>query len=127
MEAPPPKYLIAIVEREPTIRYALESLLMSAGFAAEAFASAEAFLGSTVRERTGCLILDVELPGMSGLELQQHLVAIRSRIPIIVMTARPDAAWQRARAMRAGAVAFLLSPFTADELLRTVLEVVRTP
>lgn len=111
--------IIAIVDDVESIRKALRSLLRSVGFTAEAFASAEEFLHSNDLQHTACLILDLQMPGMTGLELQQHLAAARSRIPIIFITAQDDDA-ARALAIQAGAVGFLRKPFPQDALVHEV-------
>ncbi len=111
--------IIAIVDDDESNREALRSLLKSVGFTAEAFASAEDFLHSDHLHHTGCLILDLGLPGMDGLELQQHLAAAGSRIPIIFVTAQDDEA-ARARAIQTGAVGFLQKPFRDEALLHAV-------
>jgi FixJ family two-component response regulator len=112
-------WIISIVDDDESNREALRSLLRSVGFTAEAFASAEGFLNSDHLHHTGCLILDLGLPGMTGLELQQHLAAAKHRIPIIFITAYDDEA-ARARAFQAGAVGFLQKPFRDEALLHAV-------
>jgi FixJ family two-component response regulator len=113
--------LIAIVDDEAALREATESLFKSAGFDAECFESAEAFLRSGCWQRASCLVLDVRLPGMSGLDLQRHLAAIEFHIPIVFMTAQYDRGGELcAQALRAGASAFLCKPFGGDDLLRAV-------
>ena len=111
--------IISIVDDDESNREALRSLLRSVGFTAEAFASAEDFLQSNHLDHTACLILDVQMPGMTGLELQQRLAAAKSRIPIIFITAQEDEA-ARARAIQAGAVGFLQKPFRDEALLHSV-------
>ena len=101
---------ISIVDDDDTVRAATESLVRSLGFEARTFASAESFLQSSSPRETRCLILDVQMPNMSGIELQQRLSELGFEIPIIFITAYPDEA-VRQRAMEAGAVAFLLKPF----------------
>jgi FixJ family two-component response regulator len=113
--------LIAVVVDEAALRQATESLLRSAGFTAECFASAVELLQSDCVKRASCLILDVHLPGMSGLELQQILVAQGSHIPIIFVTAQDDADGSlQAQALQAGALAFLRKPFDEEDLLRAL-------
>ena len=107
---------ISIVDDDESIREALKSLLGSVGFSAEVFASAEEFLNSSRQEETECLILDVWMPGMSGLELQSALAAADSRVPIIFISAHDDAE-VRTRALNAGAVDFLHKPFSEEALL----------
>ena len=102
--------LISIVDDDDTVRAATESLVRSLGFETRAFASAETFLQSTSLPETRCLILDVQMPNMTGVELQVRLSELGFEIPIIFITAYPDEAI-RQRAMEAGAVAFLLKPF----------------
>jgi two-component system response regulator FixJ len=113
--------LVAIVDDEPALCEATESLLKSAGFDAKSFSSAEALLRSTWCDRVGCLVLDVRLPGMSGLELQRHLARTSCQLPIVFMTANEDRDGQmRAQALRENAVAFLHKPFGDDDLLVAV-------
>ena len=102
--------LISIVDDDDTVRAATESLVRSLGFETRTFASAELFLQSSSLQATRCLILDVQMPNMSGIELQERLSERGFKIPIIFITAYPDEA-VRQRAMEAGAVAFLLKPF----------------
>jgi FixJ family two-component response regulator len=111
--------LISIVDDDEALREAIESLIKSVGFIARVFPSAEDFLRSGNADDTGCLILDVQMPGMTGLELQNHLVASKSRIPIIFISAHSDAD-ARARALKAGAVGFLQKPFSEDALLNAI-------
>jgi FixJ family two-component response regulator len=113
--------LISIVDDDPLMREGLISLLRSAGFATQAFASAEEFLSLTHRDNIACLILDVGLPGISGLELQSQLTATVSnhRTPVVFMTARDDEA-TRQRALKGGAVDFLRKPVRRDALLNAV-------
>ena len=111
--------LVAIVDDDESIQSALKDLMESAGLSARCFGSAEEFLGSDRRNQTACLVTDVRMPGMSGLELQAKLKAEGSRIPIIFITAHGDAK-VRARAMTAGAVEFLSKPFDDEVLLDRV-------
>jgi FixJ family two-component response regulator len=111
--------LISIVDDDESIREAIQSLLRSVGFRAETFASAEQFLQSDQIENTACLILDVRMPGMSGLELQRRLIATQCRIPIVFVTAHGDEE-ARSRALQEGAVEFLLKPFSEEALLNTI-------
>jgi FixJ family two-component response regulator len=108
--------LIAIVDDDDSLRTSLANLIRSVGFEPQGFASAEAFLGSKVARDTACLILDVRLAGMSGLDLQRHIVAANWRIPIVFVTSHADND-ARARALEAGAVGFLYKPFREEELL----------
>jgi FixJ family two-component response regulator len=111
--------LITVVDDDEAIREALQSLLRSVGLRAEVFASAEDFWHAGPLQATDCLIVDVRMPRMSGLELQRRLAAAHCPIPLIFITAHGDAE-TRARALRAGAVAFLDKPFSDEVLLRAV-------
>jgi FixJ family two-component response regulator len=111
--------MVAIVDDDDLMRTALQGLLKSAGLLAQAFASAEEFLRSGHQQDTGCLITDIRMPGMSGLELQAQLNADHYRIPTIFITAHGDAK-MRLQAMRAGAVEFLAKPFNDEALLESV-------
>jgi len=111
--------LIAVVDDDASMRGALRNLLRSVGFRAAAFASAEEFLQASQIQDTACAIVDVRMPGMSGLELQQHLATIQCPVPLIFITAHGDAE-ARARALRAGAVDFLYKPFSEEVLLRAI-------
>src|SRR5271156_1496401 len=111
--------LIAIVDDDDLMRGALRGLLKAVGLPARAFASAEEFLESGEQHRTACLIADISMPGMSGLELQAKLNAEHCRIPIIFITAHGDAK-MRMHALRAGAVEFLAKPFDDEALLVSV-------
>jgi FixJ family two-component response regulator len=102
--------LISIVDDDDTVRAAIESLVRSLGFKARTFASAELFLQSSSLSETRCLILDVQMPNMGGIELQDHLSKLGFEMPIIFITAYPDES-VRQRALQAGAVGFLLKPF----------------
>ena len=110
---------IAIVDDDESVRQALKSLLGSVGLHAETFASGEEFLDSSYLSHTDCLIADVRMPGMSGLELQDRLKAANSPIPIIFISAH-DNGEARTRGLRAGAVDFLQKPFSEDSLLRAI-------
>ena len=111
--------LISIVDDDEGFRKAIANLLNAGGFAVERFSSAEEFLESRRVNETGCLILDLQMHGMSGLELQSHLVMENRRIPIIFITARGNAE-AREEAMRAGAIDFLPKPFNEEALLRAI-------
>ena len=111
--------LVAIVDDDDSIRSAFQGLLKAVGLSSQAFASAEEFLQSGQQNQTACLITDIRLPGISGLELQARLNAEHCRIPTIFVTAHGDAQ-MRMRAMRAGAVEFLAKPFDDEALLETV-------
>lgn len=108
--------MIAIVDDHQAVRNALSGLIKSIGLRVESFASARDFLNSPARDETACLILDVVMPGMTGLELQQRLAKIGTCIPIIFMTAHWDED-VRARALADGALEFLAKPFREEDLL----------
>ena len=111
--------LVAIVDDDDSMRSALHGLLQSADLPAQAFASAEEFLNSGQQHQISCLIADIRMPGMSGLELQAQLNTQRCRIPIIFITAHGDEK-MRMQALRAGAVEFLTKPFDDEALLGIV-------
>jgi FixJ family two-component response regulator len=111
--------LISIVDDDASILRTTKLLIESLGFRAAGFESAELFLKSDQFHETSCLIVDVRMPGMSGLQLQSHLAARGCKIPIIFITAYDDTA-SRQRALQAGAVAFLSKPFTDEILLQTI-------
>ena len=111
--------LVAIVDDDRSVQSALKDLMESAGLSARSFGSAEEFLESDQRNQTACLIADIRMPGMSGLELQAKLKAEGSRIPIIFITAHGDAK-MKMQALKAGAVDFLSKPFDDEVLLERV-------
>ena len=111
--------LIVIVDDDELVRESLNGLMKAAGFPALTFASAEEFLKSGKQEHTACLIADIRMPGMSGLDLQSKLNRDNVRIPIIFITAQGDEK-MRMQALRAGAVEFLAKPFDDDALLDSV-------
>ena len=111
--------LISIVDDDDALRNSLDDLIRSIGFRTQGFPSAEAFLSSNQACDTACLILDVRMPGMNGLDLQRQMVAANWRIPIIFITSHADDD-ARARALEAGAVAFLYKPFREEELLNAI-------
>ena len=111
--------MVSIVDDDESLRRSVRNLLISVGFRVETFESAEAFLRSAERGHTGCVVLDLRMPGMSGLDLLGHLAATGSRIPVIVLTAhRADES--RRRTLQAGAVAYLGKPFHGEALLSAV-------
>ena len=116
--------LISVIDDDESVRRTTTLLIESFGFRAGSFESAEMFLRSGQRQDTSCLIVDVQMPGMNGLELQGHLAAEGCRIPIIFITAYNNNESRR-RAMQAGAVAFLGKPFTDEQLLRTIRSALR--
>jgi FixJ family two-component response regulator len=118
--------LISIVDDDDSLRFLLASLIRAVGFQALSFASAEAFLSSTQARDSRCLLLDMRMPGMNGLELQRHIVAANWRLPIIFITSYVDDD-VRAAALAAGAAGFLYKPFRDVELLKTMEAVLRDP
>ena len=116
--------LISVVDDDESIRRTTTRLIESFGFRAAAFESAESLLRSGQLHDTSCLIVDVQMPGMNGLQLQSHLVAEGCGIPIIFITAYDDKESRR-RAMQAGAVAFLGKPFSDGQLLQTIRSTLR--
>ena len=115
----PKPSLVSVVDDDESIREALPDLLRQFGFAAETFASAEAFLASEVVSETSCLLLDVAMPGMSGPDLQQELTRRRQKIPIVFITAYGDASVLR-RLHARGAVRCLVKPFSDAALMDAV-------
>lgn len=111
---------ISIVDDDESVRDAIKSLLRSVGLRADVFASAEEFLKSDALENTACLILDVRMRGMSGLELQQQLAKANYKIPLIFITAHASDREARTRALQAGAIDVLYKPFKEEELLKHV-------
>jgi FixJ family two-component response regulator len=110
---------VSVVDDDEPVRQALSGLLRSAGFGVTTFASAEEFLASPHVATTGCLILDLRLPGMDGLELQRRLREAGRRLPTVFLTAHGDDD-ARSRALAGGALAFMPKPFDGEALLRTV-------
>jgi FixJ family two-component response regulator len=117
--------VVVIVDDDELIRSSLGGLMKEAGFPALTFASAEELLTSGEEKRTGCLIADIRMPGMSGLELQTKLNEVHQRIPIIFITAQGDEKL-RLQALRAGAVEFLTKPFDDNVLLDSVRAALET-
>ena len=116
MSNPP---LISVVDDDESVRESLSGLIRSVGFGAKVFASAEEFLTSNRLLDTDCLILDVRMPGMNGLELQRRLTASHMSIPVIFITAHGDEE-ARVRALNGGAVEYLLKPFSEEALLSAI-------
>ncbi|HYS15905.1 MAG TPA: response regulator [Candidatus Binatia bacterium] len=114
-----PERVVSVVDDDESIRQALEGLLRSVGLQVAAFASAEEFLGSEAPWSTGCLVLDLSMPGMDGLQLQRRLARDGHRMPIIIVSAH-DGEEARARALGAGAAGFLRKPFDGALLLSAV-------
>jgi len=116
--------MISVVDDDESLRRSLSNLLRSVGFGVETFASADEFLRSAQRENTGCLVLDLQMPGMSGLDLLRQLAFRDSRIRVVILTAHGDEETRR-RSLQAGTVAFLDKPFHSDALLDAVRAAVR--
>ncbi|HLN09264.1 MAG TPA: response regulator [Xanthobacteraceae bacterium] len=108
--------VISVVDDDASVRSATVDLLNSLGFACEAYGSAEEYLGSTRRAVTVCLVLDINMPGVNGLELQGRLAQSGITVPVIFITAFPEER-TRAQAFRAGAVCYLAKPYSDEELL----------
>src|SRR5262249_614088 len=111
--------VISVVDDDPSMSRMLCRAIKAAGLKVDAFGSAEEFLNSEAARASACLILDMNLPGMSGLELQQLLNASKREVPIVFMWAQADEAAQQ-RALKAGAVGFLRKPFSIESLLATL-------
>ncbi len=118
-----PEKLISIIDDDESIRRTTTLLIQSFGYGAATFESAEDFLKSGHVDDTSCLIVDVQMPGMNGLELQSHLVHAGNRIPIIFITAY-DNSDSRRRALQMGAAGFLNKPFDDRQLLQTIHSVI---
>jgi FixJ family two-component response regulator len=116
---PKRKPLISIVDDDESMREAAKGLMKSLGYTAETFPSAEDFLQSQQVPRTACLIADVNMPGMSGLDLHRHLSTAGNRIPTILITAYPDNT-VRERALNAGVICYLSKPFDEGDLLSCI-------
>ena len=111
--------IIAIVDDDEALREALGSVMKAAGFTANTFSSAEEFLNSAKLQETACLVLDVRLPGMSGIELQKRLIEVQNPLPIVFVTAHGDASL-RDLVMKAGAAGFLNKPVRSEALLKEI-------
>jgi FixJ family two-component response regulator len=111
--------LISVVDDDDSVRESLRALLRSVRFVVEVFASAEEFLSSERVRETNCLILDVRMPGMGGLELQRRLMASHPSVPVIFISAHGEEDL-RSRALKSGAVDYLLKPFSEEALLNAV-------
>jgi len=119
VEVRKPRPLISVVDDDESMREAVRGLMKSSGYTAEAFASAEEFLSSRQAPRNSCLIADVQMPGMTGLELHRHLMASGKTIPTILITAFPDDS-TRERALGDGVVGYLSKPFNENDLLACI-------
>jgi FixJ family two-component response regulator len=117
---------IAVVDDDRSIRNAMQDLLNAAGFPTLTFENAKSFLGSLDRENVACLVADMRLPGMTGIELHEQLAKSGTGIPTVIFTARPEEQ-SRARAREAGITCFLTKPFKSDELLECVHKALARP
>jgi len=120
---PQPDAVIAIVDDDPSVREGLGSLLRSAGLHVETFASAQEFLAHPASQTPSCLVLDLQLPGLSGLDLQKRMAEIGLGIPIVFLTGHGNIP-ASVQAMKAGAVEFLTKPFDDEQLLRAIHEAI---
>jgi FixJ family two-component response regulator len=114
---------IVIIDDDVLVRQAVGDCMESAGYAVESFASAEQFLMSASARNAACLILDIQLPGMNGLELQDKLIESNNRVPVVFVTAQ-GTNQSREKAMRQGASGFLPKPFRREDLLKIVGEAI---
>jgi len=121
-----PRALVVVVDDDASVRRGLERLLRSAGYAVETFASARAFLDRGDYARASCLVLDVRMPGQSGLDLQEVLVTAGYDIPILFITGHGDVA-MAVQAIKAGAVDFLAKPFDDGMFLEAVQQATTKP
>jgi FixJ family two-component response regulator len=113
------QFIVMIVDDDESIRRAARRLIKSYGFPVETFASAEDFLSSGRLHETACLVLDVQMPGLNGLELQSRLITDGQQVPIIFITAFNDEN-ARAQALKAGALGYLVKPFEEADLLTAI-------
>ena len=116
--------MIAIVDDDGVVREAMKSLMRSLGYNASTFGSADEFLKSEQVSKKSCLMTDLQMPGLSGIDLQDLLIARGYRIPIIFITGHPSDN-VRARAMKAGAIGFLVKPVDVDQLIGCIKKVLR--
>lgn len=117
--------VISVIDDDASVRVATNNLLMSRGYVVHSFASAEEFLASANLDETSCIIADIQMAAMSGLDLLANLRARGNDAPFIFITAFPDESI-RARAMRAGAICFLAKPFAAPNLIRALDKALRS-
>lgn len=118
--------LVAVVDDDASIRNAMQDLLSAAGYSTFTFGNATSFLDSSVRPNVACLVADMRMPGMTGLELHEHLARSGAGIPTVVITAHPEEL-TRERAREAGITCFLTKPFSPDELLECVRKALARP
>jgi FixJ family two-component response regulator len=117
--------LISIIDDDDSMRSAIVALVRSAGYGARGFASAVEFLASGAVQSFACIVTDVQMPGMSGIELKEHLTASRMPVPVIMITARHDPGLEEA-ANASGAACFLRKPFEADALIRCIEDALKS-
>jgi len=117
--------LISIVDDDESVRESLDGLFRSVGFAVKVFASAEEFLNADHHDDVDCLLLDVRLPGMNGIELHRHLVAHHCEIPVVFITAHGSEEAVRSQALRNGAVDYLIKPLSEDTVLDALHKALR--
>jgi FixJ family two-component response regulator len=122
---PDPEPIVFVVDDDASVREALGRLIRSAGMQVEAFASAEAFLERARADTPACLVLDVQLPDLSGLDLQRRMADARNEIPIVFITGHGDIP-TTVRAMKAGAVEFLTKPLVEGDVLESIRQAVET-
>jgi FixJ family two-component response regulator len=115
--------MIAIVDDDPSVREGLHSLIRSAGWRAEMFGSAQEFLARRSSEAPNCLVLDLQLPGLSGLDLQKRMAEVELEVPIVFLTGHGDIP-ASVQAMKAGAIEFLTKPVEEEDLLRAIQEAI---
>jgi FixJ family two-component response regulator len=115
--------IVAVVDDDMSIRNATQDLLRAAGFSTAAYSNATSFLDSADQARVACLVADMRMPGMTGLELHEHLAGIGAGIPTIIITAHPGEL-PRERVLEAGVTCFLIKPYAPDELLECVRKAV---
>jgi FixJ family two-component response regulator len=121
---PKPDAMVFVVDDDESVREALGSLVRSAGLGVATYATAQDFLAVPRAEGPSCLVLDVQLPGLSGLDLQRRMAEVNLEIPIIFITGHGDVPTS-VRAMKAGAVEFLTKPFGDDDLLTAIQEAIK--
>ncbi len=118
-----PDTIVFVVDDDPSVREALHGLIQSVGLCAKTFGSAQEFLSSKLPDATACLVLDIRLPGLSGLDLQRELVKAEVKLPIIFITGHGDIPMS-VRAMKAGAFEFLTKPFRDQDLLDAIQQAI---
>jgi FixJ family two-component response regulator len=122
-ELPQPEPVVAIVDDDPSARRGLQRLIRSAGWRAESFASAQEFLARPRADAPSCLVLDLQLPGLSGLDLQKQLAEAGLKIPIVFLTGHGNIP-ASVQAMKAGAIEFLTKPIDEQDLFRAIQEAI---